>query len=108
MRECNSNVSDIAPKHRSLTQPLNLVHGSLYTYIQSLLDAIVVVGVEKAVDFLWLVAAEKVNVALHHVRWSAGLVPAGLSVEEGGEEERAVLVCTHTILGLLHMHWGSG
>ena len=57
-------------------------------YIQCLLDAVVVVGVEEAVDFLRLVATEEVDVALDHVRWSARLLSAGLSVWHKRERMR--------------------
>lgn len=57
-------------------------------YIQCLLDAVVVVGVKEAVDFLRLVATEEVDVALDHVRWSARLLSAGLSVWRERERER--------------------
>ena len=66
------------------------------SYVQSLFDAVVVVGVEKAVDFLGLVATEEVDVALHYVRRSAGLLSAGLSAcvrEREGEREKRVCVC---------------
>lgn len=38
------------------------------TYIQSLFDSVVVISPEEAVDRLWLVEAEKSNVALDDVR----------------------------------------